>query len=281
MRRGAYQIVVEYSQPAPDYPTSHPHPQRTGFQVKYAGPDTEDCLVTLPVHRLYRDYQDQTLDQGITFLAGQQERAGVFESALHQHASRYAADLSARVQSGAVCRKTRSIGAVGRRRDQSELGYMLANPANLRRICVLPHQPAPRSRSILANFDFNFLPLEDNYHPPLNPWRPFGSVAAATAGDVRLVGAALRLRPHAQASASPAQGPSVAHFSRKRGKIIRRCRRTAPAHRRRHCRVLGPRIALLTRTSSAPIYSVTATDLEDDRWLVARLACRSLAPRPA
>ncbi len=57
LRRGAYGIVVEYSQPAPDFSSGHPHKTRTGFEVKYAGPDSEDCLVTLPVDRLYRDFR--------------------------------------------------------------------------------------------------------------------------------------------------------------------------------------------------------------------------------
>ena len=79
LRRGAYQITVEYSQPAPDLSISPPRRQRTGFQVKYAGPDSEDCLVTLPVHRLYRDYQDQTLDQGIALLPGSKNAQAFFE----------------------------------------------------------------------------------------------------------------------------------------------------------------------------------------------------------
>jgi len=52
LRCGAYQIVVEYSQPAPDFAGPHIHPRHTGFQLKYAGPDSEGRLVTLPLRRL-------------------------------------------------------------------------------------------------------------------------------------------------------------------------------------------------------------------------------------
>ena len=140
LRRGAYQIVVEYSQPAPDYSTGYPHRKRTGFQVKYAGPDSEDCLVTLPVHRLYRDYQDQTLDQGITFLPGSKNAQaflkGFYTSTLRDMRRTYQRAFKAVLFAGKL-----DLSARRGEYHQSELGYMLANPAQFRRIRVLPHEP--------------------------------------------------------------------------------------------------------------------------------------------
>jgi hypothetical protein len=44
-------------------------PQHTGFQIKYSGPDTEDKLIALPHHRLFRVLKDNTLGEGIAGLS--------------------------------------------------------------------------------------------------------------------------------------------------------------------------------------------------------------------
>src|SRR5262249_44954909 len=55
MRRGAYGITIEFVQPPPDFSgVDDIHPQHTGFQVKYAGPDTEGRREALPLVRLFR-----------------------------------------------------------------------------------------------------------------------------------------------------------------------------------------------------------------------------------
>ena len=62
--------MIEYAQPAPDLTDAHSRPRHTGFQVKYAGPDSGDRPVTMPLSHLYRDWQDSTLDNGVIFLPG-------------------------------------------------------------------------------------------------------------------------------------------------------------------------------------------------------------------
>jgi hypothetical protein len=165
LRRGAYQITVEYSQPAPDFSTSQPHRKRTGFQVKYAGPDSEDYLVTLPVHRLYRDYQDQTLDQGITFLPrsknAQAFLKAFYTSTLRDMRRTYQSAFKAVLLSGKL-----DLSARRREDHQSELGYMLANPVNFAGYAYYRTSPTVFTQH-LVNFDFNFLPIKDNYHPPV------------------------------------------------------------------------------------------------------------------
>ena len=164
LRRGAYQITVEYSQPAPDLSISPPRRQRTGFQVKYAGPDSEDCLVTLPVHRLYRDYQDQTLDQGIAFLPGSKNAQAFlkafYTSTLRDMRRTYQRAFKAVLFSGKL-----DLSARRREDHQSELGYMLANPVNFTGYAYYRTGPSAFAQH-LVNFDFNFLPIEDNYHQP-------------------------------------------------------------------------------------------------------------------
>ena len=84
LRRGAYQITITYSQPAPDFSVeSQVRPHHTGFEVKYAGPDSHGRLVALPVKHLYRESQTQTLGTGITFLPKKHVRTSVPEQVLH------------------------------------------------------------------------------------------------------------------------------------------------------------------------------------------------------
>jgi hypothetical protein len=179
LRRGAYQITVEYSQPAPDLSTTHPHRKRTGFQVKYAGPDSEDCLVTLPVHRLYRDYQDQTLDQGITFLPGS-KNAQAFLKAFYTSTLRDMRRTYQRAFKAVLFAGKLDLSARRREDHQSELGYMLGNPVNFGGYAYYRTSPTAFTQH-LVNFDFNFLPLEDNYHPPAEDARTAPSLQQSQA----------------------------------------------------------------------------------------------------
>ncbi len=164
LRRGAYQITVEYSQPAPDFSKGSLHPKRTGFQVKYAGPDSEDRLVSLPVRHLYRDFQDQTLDQGIAFLAGSKNAQaflkGFYTSTLRDMRRTYQRAFKAVLFAG----KLGLWARMGEDR-RSELGFMLANPVNFAGCAYYRTSPTAFTQH-LADFNFNFLALADNYHPP-------------------------------------------------------------------------------------------------------------------
>jgi hypothetical protein len=164
LRRGAYGIVIEYSQPAPDFSSAHPHKAHTGFQVKYVGPDTEDRLATLPVDRLYRDYQDNTLDQSITFLPGS-KNAQAFLKAFYTSTLRDMHRTYQRAFKAVLFAGKLNLSARTGDEHQSELGYMLANPANFAGHAYYRTSPTTFTQH-LANFDFDFLPIDDNYHPP-------------------------------------------------------------------------------------------------------------------
>ena len=163
LRPGAYQILIEYAQAASDFTASHLHPQHTGFQVKYSGPDTDGFLLTLPVKYLYRDFQDQTLDHGIQFLTGSKNAQAFlkafYTSTLRDIRRTYQRAFKAVLFAG-------KLGLSARRDDeeQSELGYMLANSAKFAGCGY--YRSSGTFTQQLVNFDFNFLPLQDNYHPP-------------------------------------------------------------------------------------------------------------------
>jgi len=45
-------------------------PQTTGFQLKYSGADSGDCIVTVPLDKLFRDRKDATLADQIESVVG-------------------------------------------------------------------------------------------------------------------------------------------------------------------------------------------------------------------
>ena len=56
LRRGAYDIVIEFEQREPRFDRPEDIcPRQTGFQVKYTGPDTQGVPAAIPHERLFRD----------------------------------------------------------------------------------------------------------------------------------------------------------------------------------------------------------------------------------
>jgi hypothetical protein len=266
LRRGAYSIAVEYSQPAPDYSKPHLHPARTGFQVKYRGPDTEHHLSTLPAHHLYRDFQDQTLDTGITFLSGSKNAQaflkGCYTSTLRDMRCTYQRAFKAVLFAGGFALSARPTDEDG----QSELGYLLTNPTQFEGYAYYRNSSSTFTLH-LADFDFNFLPLADIYHastlvaddrsdPSLErtqamfDWweRIFDYCLVRRQVECHGRGPVWRMFYDAQvkAPANPAQ--LLGHIG------------------------ADPKFSELDlryfQDQSSPIYSLTDTDLEDDRWLL-------------
>ena len=263
LRRGAYQIVVEYSQPAPDFSTGYPHKKRTGFQVKYAGPDSGDCLVSLPVRHLYRDYQDQTLDQGITFLPGS-KNAQAFLKAFYTSTLRDMRRTYQRAFKAVLFAKKLDLSANKGEDHQSELGYMLANPTNFAGYAYYRTSPTTFTQH-LVNFDFNFLPVDDNYHPPAADGRSAPSLQ--------------------QTQAMFDWWERLFDYTVVRKQAYRRCKDPLwrifeealvnppgdPAQLLRHIGAEPSYWDLDLRyyqDQASAIYSVKDADLQDDRWLV-------------
>src|SRR5271157_1816685 len=173
LKRGAYQIVVEFMQPPPNFTVeSRVHPQHTGFQLKYAGPDSNGCLIAIPLRHLYRDLQDQPLSQDIPFL-DKNGSAHAFLSTLYTSTLRDIRRTYQRAFKAALFATRFGLSARPLAEDgQSELGYMLANPANFAGVSY--HRNGSTFSRHNASFDFNFLPLHDNYQEPVptSPDRP-------------------------------------------------------------------------------------------------------------
>jgi hypothetical protein len=265
LRRGAYSIVIEYNQLTPNYAGPHVHPHRTGFQVKYAGPDTRECLATLPLKRLYRDLQDQTLDQGITFLPGS-KNAQAFLKSFYTGTLRDMRRTYQRAFKAVLFAGRFELSARREEGDQSELGYMLAN-SDLFAGCAYYRTSPTAFTQHLADFDLNFLPLRDSYHPP-----------TATPGD--------RSNPSLQRTQAMFDWwERTFDYDRMRKEVHRvhkghlwqlfeEAHEDHPTNPADLLRYIGAnphqRNAELRflQDQTTPIYSVTSTDLEDERWSI-------------
>jgi hypothetical protein len=264
LRRGAHHIVVEYNQPTPTFGEHHVKPQHTGFEVKYAGPDSDGELICIPLTRLYRERKDHTLDKGIQFLSGSHNAQAFLESfytsTLRDIRRTYQRAFKATLFAA-------KLGLSARRNDarQSELGYMLANPTLFAGHAYY-RTGAGSFTQHLANFDFNFLPLQDSYHTPtpVPPDRSTPSLQRTQAlfdwwerlFDYGRVREDVRHR---------CKGP-VWHLFEE-AKVLNPA---DPAPLLRHIDAQPACFELdlsFYQDQDAPFYSVSSTDLQDDRWL--------------
>jgi hypothetical protein len=163
LKRGAYRITVEFVQPPPDFRgVDDLHPQRTGFEVKYAGPDTGGRHETLPLRRLFRDWKDDTLRAGVALAEG--SAAGLVLELLYTSTLRDIRRTYQRAFKALLFAQRFGLsGHPDATFRQSELGYMLAHGALF---AGAAYYRDPGFTRHDAQFDFNFLPLLDVYHPP-------------------------------------------------------------------------------------------------------------------
>ena len=259
LRRGAYELCVELVRPDPDFASADlVHRVHAGFEIKYAGPDSGGERVALPRQRLFAIDKEASLLAGIT---AQSPGAAAFLATLYTSSLRDIRRTYQRAFKALLF--ARRLGLAGRADDEdaSELGFMLENGANFAGAAY--YRGAAGFTQHLAKFDFNFLPIADDYHSPAADARTKPSPQRIQAmfdwwerlfdytrarDDIRrrhdrvfwrFFAEALKTRP-----ADPA--PLLAHLG------------VAPK-----CRPLGLRYYA---GQAAPIYSVTATTLADARW---------------
>ena len=162
LRRGAYELTAEFVQPAPDFASDEQViPQHTGFQVKYSGPDSGNRRVEIPHSRLFLVAKHQTLGEGITGLsaAASAYLAGRCITSLRDIRRTYQRAFKALlfVHRFALSADRRPQGA-------SELGYILAQKSNFAGTSF--YRAGGGFVHHRADFDFNFLPLNDDYFAP-------------------------------------------------------------------------------------------------------------------
>jgi hypothetical protein len=162
LKRGFYELNVELERKplAFDGPEDV-CPQTTGFQLKYKGADTDMEWLAVPHGKLFQHHMDATLQNGITLTGAAQDfLAAHYPSTVRGIRGSYERALKAMLLVTRFGLSAERISDDG----QSELGYMLAHPVNF------AGQSYYRSGSGFVThkveFNFNFLPVLDNYEPP-------------------------------------------------------------------------------------------------------------------
>lgn len=162
LKRGAYALTVEFERPEPVFRQPDDlRRQHTGFQVKYAGPDTDHELITIPRTRLFLAEKDRTLGAEIELSspAAQAALDGRYPSTLRDIRRTYQRAYLA-------LRLVGRFGLSARRHEdgQSELGYLLAHPDRFAGTAF--HRSGAAFAASRACFDLDFLPVADSYLPP-------------------------------------------------------------------------------------------------------------------
>jgi hypothetical protein len=162
LKRGVYEITIKFTQRHPVIRRDEDaRPLRTGFQLKYAGPDTGEQLIALPHRRLFRMSKDATLANGIAGLTG------VPASFLQEYYTSSLRDARRTYQlvfKAALCAHRFRLSADLWADRRSELGYMLEQKSLFAGHAF--YRSGPGFASHAADFDFNLLPLLDHYLAP-------------------------------------------------------------------------------------------------------------------
>jgi hypothetical protein len=162
LKLGAYELTAQLIQPAPEFSDEDEvRPQHTGFQVKYCGPDSGGRRTEIPHSALFTVDKDQTLGDGINGLSpgAAAYLGGLYYSSLRDIRRTYERAFKALL----FCRR---LGLSARRQPHgtSELGYLIAQPQLFAGAGY--YRDGSGFTRHAADFDFDFLPVRDNYHPP-------------------------------------------------------------------------------------------------------------------
>ncbi|HEX7734070.1 MAG TPA: neuraminidase-like domain-containing protein [Ktedonobacteraceae bacterium] len=266
LRRGFYQLTIEFTQPQPPFDRPEEiHPQHTGFQVKYAGPDSDGQLIALPSERLYREKKDGTLDDGqINFDKGSAARKFLqlhFTSSLRDIRRTYQRAFKALLFAHRFELSARLLDDY----EQSELGYLLDHAERFEGRSYYHLQAGFGTHC--AFFNFNFLPLLDTYHAPTldqdQRVQPSAKRQQALFDWWERVFDYTQMRRETQ---SAREHPLWLLFEE-----ATEGQPDNPAQLLRHMGVdLGhaPLVLNYLQASGPAVYTVTSDDLEDERWAV-------------
>ena len=158
LKRGAYFIDIDFEESQPEFDEQGELARaRTGFTVKYQGPDTCDCIAELPVSRLYRDAVTAELRSGLaTAPAAQEYLAEQYTGSLRDIRRTYQRAFKALL----FCHRLRLSARLVPRANVPEIGYMLSMPQLFAGVSYVAGVPYT---SHSAYLDFNFLPVGDAY----------------------------------------------------------------------------------------------------------------------
>lgn len=260
---GVYELTIEFHQHGPAFrDDDDAKRQHTGFQIKYVGPDTEDRLIALPHNRLFRVLKDTTLGDDIAGLST------VAAAYLNEHYTSSLRDVRrtyGRAFKALLFVHRFGLSAKRSPEHRSELGYMLSQKEKFAGRGF--YRSGPGFVLHEADFDFDLLPMLDDYHAP------------APAQDQRV-------QPSLQRTQALFDWwERTFDYTRMRDDVARRCERHAwmlfdeanakepahPAYLLRHLCVDERHWQLdahFFQSQGTPVYALTSDDMEDERWVI-------------
>jgi hypothetical protein len=261
LKQGAYELCAELIQAVPEFTDDDEvRPQHTGFQVKYCGPDSGGQRTEIPHRALFTMCKSEPLAGGIDGLspAATSYLGGLYISSLRDIRRTYQRAFKALL----FCRRL-ELSARRQPHGTSELGYLLAQ-APLFAGAGYYHGAGGFTQH-LADLDFDFLPLGDDYRPPT------AAQDARTAPSPQRVQAMFdwweRIFDYtaARADVRRRSGRSLWH-------LFAEAQEKQPAHPGYLLRQLAAdarhwKLDLrYFHGQNAPVYKVSSADLSDERW---------------
>ena len=259
LRRGAYELTIELVRPAPEFASENQvRPLETGLEVRYAGPDTNCERIAIPCRQLFSIFKDQTLGDGLTVLSPgaalyltrhytstfrdiRRTYQRAFKALLFAHRLSLSGDLD--------CQRI------------SELGYMLEEKARFAGLSYFKGGSGFTTHA--ANFDFNFLPVVDDYHAPTLDSRAKPSVKRMQA----MFDWWERLFDY-----TVARDEVLRRSDRRMWHLFTEARAAAPGSPAPLLAQLGvdPRYSAIAlsyvQAQSVAVYAAKSADMEDERW---------------
>jgi hypothetical protein len=163
LSRGAYDIVIEFEQhPSTFTDESEVDPGHTGFVVTYSGPDTCDSCIPIPADKLFIKSKEGPLIIGKENYDPHNLFLRRYFSTLRDIRRTYQRAFKAILFTQQFCLSARQNDFCD---CDSELGLLLRNPADFvgTSYYIDTRTEASRWTFHRANFDLNFLPVDDEY----------------------------------------------------------------------------------------------------------------------
>jgi hypothetical protein len=170
--RGAYDIEVILDQDEPLFDRIEDIQSiRTGLEISYGGPDTQDRILPLPMDKLFIPSKDSRLDVNMKITGTKMgEYLGTrYISTLRDIRRTYQRAFKAIMIASYFQFSAESEDSC---RGESEIGHWLKHPKQFEGTSYFlpPDDPESESRGQYrphhVYFDFNFLPVNDAYYPP-------------------------------------------------------------------------------------------------------------------
>jgi hypothetical protein len=266
LKRGAYAVTAEFVQPTPHFDDDDDvHPQHTGFQVKYCGPDTDDVRSEIPHWALFSGHKDHTLTEGLplegTGPAAANYLKGLYRSSLRDIRRTYQRAFKALL----LCRRL-GLSAQRQPHGTSELGYLLGQAPHFAGSGY--YRSGGGFNHHLADLDLDFLPLNDNYRPPT------AAADARTAPSPQRISAMFdwweRLFDYGIARAEVrGRGHTLWHLFDEAHDVAHDKKPVDPGYLLRYMAADARHWSLdlhYFHGQGAAVYAVTSDDLSDERW---------------